>query len=388
MENKKISTELGIVIIIIVAITAGVFVWQYQKDIRLDEIQFQPMKLSRKSTEQPQHKEKPKRRIEFGDGCYAMTNGHIDETRFRNDFNTDPANTTVRYENKDFGISFNIPFNKKWGNKDCKVLPYLEFSGPNANPIIEFGLPRAYVTSQFHFGIGEKMDLSSLQKLHQGGINNKNHSRILKIGNYDVVTHTSYGELSATVIEIPAKDYIYYFEEIAPKNLTQISMDFENVIKSVKITNPGKEKISIIGFNKWKTYTDKASDLSLKYPPELNIESPRDGIILGLYTISPEEAKIPDAIAMNRLLIYQKDKDINDAMIDLKQSDLDNCSQTSIKIDGNSFPQISCRGEFANELWIYTLFEKKGNTIIVSYPGDNQENVVIFDKILSTVRFK
>jgi len=39
MDNKKIPTHLGIIVIVIIAITAGMFAWQYEKNMPIDSVQ-------------------------------------------------------------------------------------------------------------------------------------------------------------------------------------------------------------------------------------------------------------------------------------------------------------------------------------------------------------
>jgi hypothetical protein len=39
-------------------------------------------------------------------------------------FNQDQPNTTVKYSNTQYGLSFDVPFNSDWGNTNYKIEPY------------------------------------------------------------------------------------------------------------------------------------------------------------------------------------------------------------------------------------------------------------------------
>jgi len=257
MKNKKkkldqqISTKLGTIVLIIIALTVGVFVWKIGKD-QDATVQQQNFAIQQKTTERNQEQQNqttqnnnqttnsPKSRL-VGNGCYATKDGQIDETHFRADFNTDPANSAVHYENKDFGISFDIPYNKNWGNKDCVVLPYRESSNLSKNSLrISFGFPRAWIADSYHFSIEKKRstdDIMAEQK-NVGGTPDPN-PRIKNLGQYQAVVYESYGMGTSRYYEIPGENNNYIFEhvQIGDKqvDIKTDSYELENVIKTLHV---------------------------------------------------------------------------------------------------------------------------------------------------------
>lgn len=55
------------------------------------------------------------------------------------EFNRDNPNTTVKYENKKNGISFEIPYNSNWGNWKYKINPYEKWSNESGKEYVLFG---------------------------------------------------------------------------------------------------------------------------------------------------------------------------------------------------------------------------------------------------------
>jgi hypothetical protein len=146
--------------------------------------------------------------------------------------------------------------------------------------------------------------------------------------------------------------------------------------------------IKISSIKKWKTFHDNESGFKLKYPPELSINTSRKDIILSICTLSPDDPyyNVPDAIIMNQFIIYSEQKNIDEIINEQKINSTANFTQKTININNIIAKQISYRGAYAGELWIDTLIKNGNNTIVISYPGDNQENKDIFDKIISTMQ--
>ncbi|KKP97642.1 MAG: hypothetical protein UR99_C0008G0023 [Candidatus Moranbacteria bacterium GW2011_GWD2_36_12] len=138
----------------------------------------------------------------------------------------------------------------------------------------------------------------------------------------------------------------------------------------------------------WKTFHDNNGGIKLSYPSELSLNTLRKDIILGIYSISPEDAYygVPDAMIMNQLIIYYDQKNIYEIIENKKTNNPENFTQKTIEINNISAEQISYKGAYAGELWINKLIKKGIGTIVISYPGDNQENVDIFEKIISTIQ--
>ncbi|MFA7319129.1 MAG: hypothetical protein WC022_00825 [Parcubacteria group bacterium] len=138
----------------------------------------------------------------------------------------------------------------------------------------------------------------------------------------------------------------------------------------------------------WKNFQDTKSGLKLSYPSELSVNTSRKDIILGIYSISHDDPYygVPDAMIMNQLTIRSEQRNIDDVIKEQQENNPSNFTQKGIKINNISAKQISYRGAYAGELWINTLIKNGYDTIIVSYPGDNQENVDLFEKIITTIQ--
>ncbi len=68
------------------------------------------------------------------------------------DFNTDPAATTVKFEDKTLGLSVEIPFNNDWGTKDFRILPYEMITRVVESSVVEGTIAETEETTLLHFG--------------------------------------------------------------------------------------------------------------------------------------------------------------------------------------------------------------------------------------------
>jgi len=199
--------------------------------------------LQEKSEKEKQEQQKPKPgsmggRL-IGDGCYnrTMKDGQFDEYHFRIDFNNDPANTSVHYENKEAGIAFDVPYNKNWGNKDCQVLPYVQIGDQTiSNLLVDFGSAHAFIGPAYHFRIRPKRTANDIinEQKGVGGEPNPN-PRLEKIGPYTVVVYESYGMGDSRIYEVVGKTANYKFST-SPIDVQKnpSSPELERVIKSLK----------------------------------------------------------------------------------------------------------------------------------------------------------
>ena len=89
---------------------------------------------------------------------------------------------------------------------------------------------------------------------------------------------------------------------------------------------------------------------------------------------------------MNQLIIYSKQEDISSITNKQKTDNHENFTQKTVKVGNLVATQTSYRGAYAGELWVDTLISNGFNTIVASYPGDNQDNVDIFEKIIATIK--
>lgn len=160
--------------------------------------------------------------------------------------------------------------------------------------------------------------------------------------------------------------------------------------QSVVATDPKPTAIVKISSDKqnWKNFQDTKSGLKLIYPPELSLNTSRKDIILGIYSISPDDYfyGVPDTMIMNQLIIYSEQKNIDEIIKEQQENNPSNFTQKEIKINNISAKKTSYRGAYAGELWINTLIQNGSDTVIISYPGDNQENIDLFEKIIATIQ--
>lgn len=174
-----------------------------------------------------------------GNGCYEMKDGNVDVYNFRKDFNLDPADIMIKYENKQFGISFDVPYNKKWGNKDCVVLPYVHRQKIDSDIKylkIDFGIFKAWVGDTYHFDISKKRSTEDIIK-EQGGSSPDPSPRTKTIGKHQVVIYESYGMGTSRIYEVLGDRNNYVFEQSWIKDIKSNSEsdELEKIIKTLEI---------------------------------------------------------------------------------------------------------------------------------------------------------
>lgn len=276
MINKKISTIAGSLIILVIAIILGFYFlvsnkkekMQNQNSVVLnnselgnrEEVKQENMQKENEGIQNNEAKEITSRissqvnanqcdqtepiiesRL-VGNGCYEMKDGHIDEYNLRKDFNLDPADIMLRYENKQFGISFGIPYNKKWGNKDCVVLPYTHWQRIDSDTKylnINFGIFRAWTGGAYHFNIGKKRSAEDIIKEQSNSGSPNPNPRTKTIGNHQVVIYESYGMATKTIYEVLGDKNNYVFEKSWIKDLKSDSESdgLEKIIRTFEITS-------------------------------------------------------------------------------------------------------------------------------------------------------
>lgn len=176
-----------------------------------------------------------------GDGCYEMKDGQIDEYHFRTDFNTDPSNTTVYYENKEAGIAFNVPFNKNWGNNDCTVLPFIESGSIESGLGGAFGPVRAFIGDSYRFHTAKSRTAKDIiEEQDKVGGEPAPNPRVKMIGDHEAVVYESYGIGTSRIYEVLGKNRNIVFEHFQidrkDKALASQSTELEQVIKSLRIS--------------------------------------------------------------------------------------------------------------------------------------------------------
>ncbi|GEM_PF-1843850 len=176
----------------------------------------------------------------IGDGCYKKINGNENVHGIvREDFNNDPANIVILYTNDDLGISFDVPYNKNWGNEECVVLPYFSYKNPESWQVI-FG--QTTEARPFGFHTRQKRDKEDIFNEQKGSDNPDPNPRLEKIGEWEAIVYESYGMSTKKVYEIigSKSNYIFSFHLVtdeSKENLATNSAEIVKVIKSFKKIN-------------------------------------------------------------------------------------------------------------------------------------------------------
>jgi len=253
--NKKIHPALAIVVIILITAATGVIIWLGQRESnQIAQTIPQPKNnnvpknntatdnqvLGKKqdiANETENTSQAMKKRFS-GTGCYSKESDGTDNLyELSKDFNLSSPNAKVIYSNQAKGISFEIPYNQNWGNKNCKVESYVEFTQPTGNILVEFGKPRAWIRSEFLLTISNHRtaeDIVSEQK-NVGGEPNPN-PRKMTLGNNQVVVFESYGMTVERIYEVIGKKYNYSFGYTEGEKLNEkTAKELETIIGSMKI---------------------------------------------------------------------------------------------------------------------------------------------------------
>ncbi|MAF20457.1 MAG: hypothetical protein CMI55_02120 [Parcubacteria group bacterium] len=178
-----------------------------------------------------------KKRIS-GFGCYEKdSEGFDDPYEFREDFNTDDADTIIKYINTEKGISFDIPYNSDWGNKNCEVLPYKEFMDSYGTAHLIFGKPRAWISDTFrlNISISSNRDIETILLEQQQDDIEVFKPREKTIGDKQMVVYESYGTCTSRIYEVVGKGYNYSFDHFyCEEPIVDIIKELEGIIATVE----------------------------------------------------------------------------------------------------------------------------------------------------------
>jgi len=253
--NKKINPVFAIVIVILITVVTGVAIWLGQREsyqatqtIPRANNNIVPKKNAVTDNQVPEKKpditnetentsQAMKKRFS-GTGCYSKESDGTDNLyELSKDFNLSSPNVKVAYSNQTKGISLEIPYNPSWGNKNCKVEPYVEFTQPSGNVLLEFGKPRAWIRSEFLLTISNYRTAEDIigEQKNVGGEPNPN-PRKMTLGNNQVVVFESYGMTVERIYEVIGKKYNYSFGYVEGEKLNEkTAKELEIIIGSMKI---------------------------------------------------------------------------------------------------------------------------------------------------------
>lgn len=310
-----------------------------------------------------------------GKGCYKKdSEGEDNFYELSNDFNSDGPEKIIKYANADFSVSFEIPFNPKWGNNECKVLPYLESRDPNGNLRVEFGKPRAWTTSEFVFHARQSRSGTDIinEQSETAGVPHPNPRKKI-IGKFNLVVYESYGMGVSRIYEIIGKNNNYVFEYREFENIDKNRAEkLENVIASFNEDS----------LDNWKMYINKKHGFELQHPKNWELIENLDN---NEFTIRRDEwspeltIKFTDRKYSD--VLTEEEKNFNEY-----QKDNASLEQPTGEIKKGVFANYATR-----EFIYYSpvgfvqqtiIFPKNDQTVIIeSYIGTD------LDKILSTFKF-
>lgn len=253
--NKKISTAVAIVVILLITATAVITICLKQKeslrvvqstptpivkqDIKKNNVETEKQIVDQKlnTNNTTDASEAMKKRFS-GTGCYSKESDGADNLyELSKDFNLNSPTAKIAYTNQARGISFDVPYNPNWGNKNCKVEPYVEFARPNGDVLLEFGKPRAWIASEFQLTISSSrsaQDVIDEQKA-VGGEPDPNPRKMI-LGDKQLVVYESYGMTTERIYEVIGRKYNYSFSYAEGDKLNEkTAKELEAIIQGVKI---------------------------------------------------------------------------------------------------------------------------------------------------------
>jgi hypothetical protein len=152
------------------------------------------------------------------------------------EFNFDDPDTTVRYTNKERGLSFDVPFNEKWGNVKFKISPFDE-----AKNSIVFGALGAFEagawgrTDYLIFKPARSAE-QIMDELHATFGDESNPDWVPKkvtINRLDVVEYFDPGLCPGNMVEVVGKKYNYHLESCFVNDFKH----YEELIKTFKLVD-------------------------------------------------------------------------------------------------------------------------------------------------------
>jgi hypothetical protein len=251
--NKKISTKVAILVIVVfsLAVCGVIIAISFLQNFSNKGSEIAPIlqrsDLRKESKVNKSDSSQVPKRFS-GSDCYIKDKeGNDDLGSLSADFNLDDANTKVKYENEDKGISFDIPYNAKWGNKNCKVKPYTEFVQPSGDALVEFGKPQAWIPSEFRLTISPYRSSGDIINELNSSTEEPKVQPIKKmIAENQVVSWKSSEAYPMLSYEVVGKQYNYRFDCIGSDSQSE-GKKLENIIASANVsnTNSGNNQVQV-----------------------------------------------------------------------------------------------------------------------------------------------
>ncbi|MDO8336276.1 MAG: hypothetical protein Q7T74_05870 [Candidatus Saccharibacteria bacterium] len=219
---KNISVAIGVIVIILVV--GGIYLWT--KSEPLAEV---PTTIETTNTVADK---RILLTVENLSQYNSPQNPQCDEQ-----FNNDPANTTVRFSSTEKGIAFDVPYNPNWGSAKFRIDPYWEYENQVAFGDIGGFEACMWVRSDFvHF----RPQLSAEEVIRQIQASDPPElipvpPTTIELNGLTVVKYATSGLCSYPALQVIGEKYNY---EFVPVCSTDIERDFEyleNIVKSTTL---------------------------------------------------------------------------------------------------------------------------------------------------------
>lgn len=183
--------------------------------------------------------------------------------------------------------------------------------------------------------------------------------------------------LTDYIVTLKDKPLLILYRNDVEKNNVSLNQ-LKQILSSFKFT----DKIQINSFTNWKTYTSKKDSYSLKYPSVWNVEENVNdlGPIFPNYTFIFKAKNEFDPGVM----IWMTSQTTPEKWIG-KQASGNMPFNKSVIVDGIPGTLVDSIPGVSNQKWVFVNKNKKTYILFASGPNDELQ---IFDQILSTFQFK
>ncbi len=154
-------------------------------------------------------------------------------------FNQDPPNTIIKYEDKEKGISFDMPYNSDWGNEKYKINPYEKWKDESGKDYILFGSITDFEACswvQSYALVFNPVKSADMLIKEMEEIPYYPEIFIIKptkksINGLDIVESQSHGMCDSGELEVVGKKYNYVLRPLCGADFEFL----ESIVKSIKL---------------------------------------------------------------------------------------------------------------------------------------------------------
>lgn len=156
-------------------------------------------------------------------------------------FNVDAPSATANYlhQDRDFLLSFDVPYNSKWGSDRFKINPYDEGSA-DQNLSVSFGpfvsLPEGCVWARkYKFQINNKKTDQALQQGDGALVSGVPDGKFAKVNGYTVLKYIDSGLCDDAVFDIAGQNANYQFTAVCTSDTQKDFKLFESIVSGLKL---------------------------------------------------------------------------------------------------------------------------------------------------------